>query len=262
MKLLLAIFIPIFTILPSYVCCQTDPTPLQEGNVLAMYFIQPRADVDSVAGEEFLKNEYFPTLSNEFPDSRLLQLRGERGQLQDRTAAVWIYPDVPTKSFGEQEVTAGQPELEGTFYRFNDGLEDSLATQYRIIEVGKPMTNALLRPGAILGLHQLVLKPDVDTAAFEEFVHKIWAPNRSDALPNSKLVFLKAISGQREGQYSYLWIIDSEETRDYYFPSSGVPSRMYTEFETGWSWMESPDYLGRFLDSDVEDVFTDYVVVQ
>lgn len=257
-----AILLPLFLLMCSPVWGQEDAVPLQQGNVLAMYFIQPRADADQDASEEFLKNEYFPTLSNEFPESRLLQLRGERGQHEERTAVVWLYPDTPTKSFGEEIGMEGQPELEGAFYRFNDGLEDSLSTQYRVIEAGKPLNKGMLQAGAILGLHHIVLKPDVDPADFEEFIHRIWAPNRSDALPNSKMVFLKGIAGQREGEYSYLWIIDSEETRDYYFPSSGVPSHMYTEFETGWSWMDSPDYLGRFLANDVEDVFTDYVVVQ
>jgi hypothetical protein len=56
--------------------------------------------------------------------------------------------------------------------------------------------------------------------------------------------------------------MDSEETRDFYFPRSGEPSSHYTEFEKGWSYINDEEHLGKYLAEDAEDVFTDYVVVQ
>ena len=248
--------------LPLVLPAQTAPRLLHEGSLLAVDFIQPRGDADSTAAARFLKNKYFPELHNQFPDSRIVQLRGERGTHERRDAVLWVYADSSDHAHSDLDATVADPEVEGAFYSFNDGFEDDLSTEYRVIEVGEAITKDWLYPGAILGLHHLQLAEGIEPADFEEFVHTLWAPARADALPDTKFIFLKGVAGARTDKYAYLWIIDTEETRDFYFPSSGEASPMYTDFARGWEWIDGDEYLGKYLAEGQEDEFTDFIVVQ
>ncbi|WP_116125338.1 hypothetical protein [Lewinella sp. IMCC34183] len=166
-------------------------------------------------------------------------LRGERGDEEGRSMAL---------SFEE-------PDAE-------PATDDSQAVDYLVIDTGERIRRNWLEPGVIWGVHHLALRDSVDRGAFESFIHRYWAPTRADALPDSKLIFLKALTGPRAGEFSYVWLIDSEETRDYYFPKSEVPSKMYTEFEKGWSWINGDEHLGKFLAAPEDAEFTDYVVIK
>ena len=133
---------------------------------------------------------------------------------------------------------------------------------YLIIDSGDPITRNWLEPGTIWGFHTILLLDSVDRNDFETFIHRYWSPTRSDALPDSKMIFLKKLSGIDQGEFSYVWLIDSEETRDYYFPEAKVPSKMYTEFEKGWDWINDRDHLGKYLAAPEDELFTDFVVVR
>ncbi|WP_116106992.1 hypothetical protein [Lewinella sp. IMCC34191] len=202
-------------------------SPLREGMVLNMRFLpESAADRDLQAKGQ----------------STVTFLRGERGRHEDESVQLTLRPD-------------SRPPTATT----SEGDEDD-GTDYLIIDAGDPIKKDWFKPGTIWGFHQILLLDSVDRSDFESFIHRYWAPTRSDALPDSKVIFLKELNGPQAGEFSYIWLIDSEETRDYYFPESTVPSEMYTEFEKAWGWIYEPNYLGRYLAAPEDELFTDYVV--
>lgn len=215
---------------------EDDPVLLNRGVRLNLYFL-PEGTPRDIEGSATGTRE----------GTFVHHLRGERGRHEGRDLYLQVAdagterPDPPSSGIG---------------------YVDSLTATYEIIATGKSVENHWLRPGAIMGFHDVQLKLETSQEDFEKFIHDMWSPTRSDALPDSKVVFLKAVSGPRSGEYSYLWLIDSEETRDYYFPASGEPSGAYTTFEKGWSWVEDEENLGKYIEPDVGDVFTDFVVVR
>ncbi len=190
----------------------------------------------------------FPEKGSPSPDAHLL--RGERGTLEGLDLYLTISP-LP------------DPADQGTDGEENPApSDDPLAADYLVIDTGKPIRRDWLQPGVIWGVHHLTLRDSVDRNDFQAFIHRYWSPTRSDALPDSKLIFVRALSGPRKGEFSYIWFIDSEETRDYYFPQSQEPSRMYGEFEKGWDWINDEEHLGKYLAAPEDADFTDYIVVR
>ncbi|MBB4080132.1 hypothetical protein GGR28_002762 [Lewinella aquimaris] len=203
------------------------PVLLREGAQLSFQFVSGDTEPDADMVQDGNSMVYF--------------LEGERGRHEDMNLKLTVSPDTNTMSLDD------------------DTSDSELDADYVVFETGKEVKEDWLRPGTIFGFHHIALKPDADKAEFEKFIRNVWSPTQSDALPDSKIIFLKSIRGDRAGEYSFVWIIDSEETRDYYFPESGVPSKMYTEFEKGWSWIAADDQMGKFVSPDTEE-FTDYVV--
>ncbi|MCP9236682.1 hypothetical protein [Lewinella sp. JB7] len=201
---------------------------LREGAQLSLQFLP--GDADPVTEDMQQAN------------ARTYHLEGERGRHEHMDLRLTVSPSTDARSLDD------------------DGNSSELDADYVILETGKQVTEDWLQPGTIFGFHHIALKPDVDRDEFERFIRDVWAPTQSDALPDSKIIFLKSIRGDREGEYSFVWIIDSEETRDYYFPQSGVPSKMYTEFEKGWLWINADDQMGKYVSTEEEGEFTDFVV--
>ena len=211
---------------------QADTVPastpqLREGVVLRLQFLPDRADF---ADRDLAARGQAPTVL----------IAGERGRYEGKEAFLTLL-DKPGSATRQA---------------------DAATEDYLIIDSGEPITRNWLEPGVIWGFHTILLLDSVDRNDFETFIHRYWSPTRADALPDSKMIFLKKLSGTDAGEFSYVWLIDSEETRDYYFPESKVPSRMYTEFEKGWDWLNGPDHLGRYLAAPEDELFTDFVVVR
>ena len=212
-----------------------EPVLLQDGARLSLYFLS----ADTTDLSELLADP---------EGAPIYELQGERGQHEDRKALLQVLPD--GSAAPSEALTSGE------------AFDQVLNNTFEVIETGQPVTRHWLRPGAILGLHHIRLKPGTDEAAFERFIHNMWAPTQSDALPDSKIIFLRGISGERSGDFSFLWVIDSEETRDYYFPQPGEMSKLYQDFERGWAWINDDENLGKYVDDSQGDEYTDYVVLR
>ncbi len=204
-----------------------DGWGLQEGVVISMNFLPE--DTQTSGMDLQAKSE-----------RQVALLHGERGRYEGRQVMLTLIPHATDLGTADEE-----------------NRQD-----YLIIDCGDPMTRNWLTPGVIWGFHTILLLDSVDRSDFETFIHRYWSPTRSDALPDSKVIFLKNLSGAEKGEFSYIWLIDSEETRDYYFPEATVPSEMYTEFEKGWGWIYDPEYLGKYLAAPEDEMFTDFVVVR
>lgn len=71
----------------------------------------------------------------------------------------------------------------------------------------------------LYGLHRVRLRPGVDPAEFERFTLTEFIPalQRVDA-PGVQFALLKAVRGVETGEYQFMMVFDSVETRDRYFP--------------------------------------------
>jgi hypothetical protein len=87
-----------------------------------------------------------------------------------------------------------------------------------------PNTATAVGTGRVLGIHDLVLKPDVAPAEFERFVAEEWAPAFADVYPGVDLQGLKGERGNALGTYLLVFEIDSIKARDHYFPAPGSPT--------------------------------------
>lgn len=111
----------------------------------------------------------------------------------------------------------------------------------------------------VYGIHEIELRPGADPAAFEQLFadgaeldasFEGWTP-----------YLLKGERGERKGKYLVMIEIESLAARDRYAPDSG-PSAEAQELDR-----HVADYWARWkqlatVPDGVDDVFTDYVVIQ
>lgn len=107
---------------------------------------------------------------------------------------------------------------------------------------------------SVYALHRVRLRPGVTPAEFERFVRCEFLPalQALDA-PGVEFALLKAIRGTRTGEYQFMMIFDSVETRDRYFPEETrasdelialiQPLRELSEVWEGLSEREKTDWL-------------------
>jgi hypothetical protein len=109
-----------------------------------------------------------------------------------------------------------------------------------------------------MGLHEIELRPDVDSAEFERFYAEELAS--VPMMPGWHVRLLKADRGARAGKYAVLIEMESEEARNRYFPVDGEASD-----ELGRFLKEHPDFDAAWQKADSfevgAEVTTDYLVV-
>lgn len=264
----------LYTALSDTPVCQAQTTEdifLKKGAVLGFHFIKPKEGEDAYKHEAFLKQKYFPSWRDAMPGSQVYYLKGERGMSKDKNTFLWVFKDLATRDryWPEKDVASEEyiqlraqaEEVEQQFDTTFQGWESDLVTDYLVIATGKPVKKDWLQPGAVVGLHYMKLKPDVDTKAFEKFIQDTWAPNRSDAVPGSKVFFLKGIRGENNHGYAFLWILDSEETRNRYFPQPDQASEEFEKLQEQWQWLSEENYLGQFFEGWDSERASDFIVV-
>ena len=82
-----------------------------------------------------------------------------------------------------------------------------------------PNTATAVGTGRVLGIHSLVLKPDVALAEFERFVAEEWAPAFADVYPGVHPQVFKGERGNAPGTYLLVFEVESIKARDHYFPA-------------------------------------------
>src|SRR5262245_26803452 len=106
----------------------------------------------------------------------------------------------------------------------------------------------------VVGIHEVELRPGAEAADLERFITEEFIAG-AQVVRIMQVSLLKADRGERAGKYVMLMEIESVETRDRYFPSSGEPSEAFQRaMPTGDALMEQ---FGAFGSS----TFTDYVIV-
>lgn len=246
---------------------------LKKGSLLGFHFVDTLTEADPQERHLFLREQYFPTWRDLMPNSRVYFLQGERGINKNRSCFFWVFKDQKSRDFLFPEKDAGTPEYDirrksvdwlytdTTFYKYAKGWVDSLSADYLVISSGAEVKQDWLKSGALIGLHHMKLKAGVDTGEFEKFIEDTWAPNRSDAVPDSKVFFLKGIRGDFKDEYAFMWVIDSKPTRDKYYPKPDEASDLYNALKKNWEWLYTDEHRGKYLDGWLSEKQNDYIVI-
>jgi hypothetical protein len=118
-----------------------------------------------------------------------------------------------------------------------------------------------LKPGAVLSLHRMAAKPDVDRAEVERFLETEYFPAWAEAFPGSRVFMLRGERGENAAEYGFLWVFESLEARNRYFPVPNEPTDEYTELhEAQLRWLYADDKLPRH--AAFAGSATDYVIVR
>jgi len=85
-----------------------------------------------------------------------------------------------------------------------------------------------LEKGNVLGLHILTIKPNPDVTfnQYMDFFMNKYVPKYEESFPGLKLRVLKGIRGEHENSFGLLFMFDSVETRDKYWPKMGESSEL------------------------------------
>ena len=109
----------------------------------------------------------------------------------------------------------------------------------------------------IISIHEYVLKPDADEAAFEEAVRKAEEAGWLELPGLIEHHFLKGIRGSWEGLYTMVWVYESVEAWARIWGPVGQPVSK-EEYPENWKRWENK-VLGPFLTGDPDKIsFTAY----
>ena len=118
-----------------------------------------------------------------------------------------------------------------------------------------------LKPGAVMGLHHMVLREGVEREEAERFLKETYFPGWRDAMPGSRVFMLEGERGAKEGSFVFLWVFENQESRDRYFPSEDGPTDEYTKHRSALDELYGEDGFPKYATWE-EGTSTDYVVIQ
>ena len=126
-----------------------------------------------------------------------------------------------------------------------------------------PPERGVINAGEVIAIRHLTLKKKTDPGEFEKYVAEEYVPAYRKFVPGVRALILKADRGKNAGKYIHVYIFDSVNTRDLYFPA-GKPMS-----EIGVQVFKPVDELYSKLEQYVKgapgsssDNFTDYVVIR
>ena len=116
-----------------------------------------------------------------------------------------------------------------------------------------------LQKGNLVGVHHLLLTPNEGYTLEQvaNFYVKEYCPAYEKAFPGIEVYFSMADRGEFVGECGLIFILESREIRNKYWPGKDEPS---VEAEAGYKKMEKVwDKLGKMVDVDSGD-HTDFVI--
>lgn len=110
----------------------------------------------------------------------------------------------------------------------------------------------------VIGLREIALRSDADPREFETYFSDVYARTMAERVPGLQLYLLRGERGDRKDRYLLVWEFDSLAQRNEYFPQPGAPSEKWTQVT-----QNMPQFaLGKYLEPQTEDRYTDYVVLR
>jgi len=126
-----------------------------------------------------------------------------------------------------------------------------------------PPEREIMDAGEVIAIRHLTLKKKTDPSAFERYVAEEYAPAYQKFVPGVRALILKADRGKNAGKYIHVYIFDSVNTRDLYFPAgkpmSKIGVQVFKPVEEAYSKLEQ--YV-KGAPGSSSDHFTDYVVIR
>ncbi len=210
---------------------------LEDDAIFGIHFAYDKEEVASADTRSFLRYQFFPAWKDLFPGSQAYYLRPDRGPRAGAEMMLWIFQnkaarneyfpekDFPTEKFESIRGSINWLYTDTTYYKYFEagwnGTEYS--ADYEVLDINQEVNKEWLVDDAIMVFEHLDLKPDVDTAAFEQFARTEWASSNSSPNPNVLKVLLKCVRGYRMTGYTQLYIFSNILERNDYFPYEGRP---------------------------------------
>ena len=128
-----------------------------------------------------------------------------------------------------------------------------------ISELGTRSTTA-----GLVSIRTLNLKKDVDKNAFEQFVVNEYVPTLRTHIPGASALVVKGDRGENQGEYLFLYLWDSSEIRDLYFPETGEPTEVWQAIDAAseGAIQKMFDKMATYLEGETFGEFTDYAAVR
>jgi hypothetical protein len=115
--------------------------------------------------------------------------------------------------------------------------------------------------GEVVAIREIELKPGADVAEFERFVIGTYNPAWEGAVPGARGYIARGDRGVHKGRYAFVFIFDSENTRNAIFPKEGTGAS-----ERFLPLLEGPFGANKALDKYIEpasfSIYTDYVALR
>lgn len=119
----------------------------------------------------------------------------------------------------------------------------------------------LLDGGDVVAVRSLTLKEGADAKAFENYVAQVYTPAFEKHAPGVKAYVMRGDRGKDKGGYVLVWVFDSADTRDFYYPREGEDlSEGGTRFFDQLPELNMADYLAPADTTTVN--YTDYMVIE
>ena len=90
-----------------------------------------------------------------------------------------------------------------------------------ISELNYAFAQTELNSGGVMAIRDVYLKDSVDHNAFESMILEQVIPTYEECNPGVEVVFLKGDRGRDKGAYKFVWIYESVDQRNYYWPEEG-----------------------------------------
>lgn len=118
-----------------------------------------------------------------------------------------------------------------------------------------------LKPGAVMGLHHMVLREGIDRDEAKRFLQEEYFPGWRDAMPGSRVFMLEGERGAKEGSFVFLWVFDDQAARDRYFSGEEGPTEEYAKYRSALDGLYVEDGFPKYATWE-DGTSTDYVVIQ
>lgn len=118
--------------------------------------------------------------------------------------------------------------------------------------------------GAMVAIRDVTLKPGVDATAFERFVAREYVPNASLFWPGARVMVAKGERGKNVGKYLLLYVFDSKNVRDLYWPKPDEYSPTFESIVEAYggvdAFMELEEKFAQY--AEISEDYTDYAAIE
>lgn len=195
--------------------------------VYGVHDIELGDGVDSKEFESYVIEKFVPAWQESKNGLRMLVLKGDRGERKGKYQLVYAFDSVDTRDkffppetqrpsdLYRQTVASVADVMQG-LSKFN--IQRKAFTDYSPVGSYTPS-----KPGStpVIAVRNIELGDDVDAAKFEQFVKEEFAPAWKEPREGLQFVFTKGDRGERKDKFQFVWVFESIDTRNDYFPEEG-----------------------------------------
>ncbi len=201
---------------------QEAPAP-----VYGVHDIELGEGVDPAEFETYIVEKFVPAWKEPRNGMSMMVMKGDRGERKGKYQIVYVFDSVGTRDKFFPTETGDPSEL------FHETMEPVLEVMQGLSKFKIERTaftdyapvGAYMPPKAgttpVIAVRNIELGDDVDVKKFEQFVKDKFAPIWKEPREGLQLAFTKGDRGERKGKFQFVWVFESIENRNKYFPQEG-----------------------------------------